>query len=625
MGSVVGPTVVYAASPGEANVVGVESNGLGILITDAGAPITPGPGCSSVSEHSISCPINPGELVSVDLGDLDDSFGPCSGGPCPTPINAYQISGGEGSDVIALPANSSSSNLEGGSGNDQLTGGDDGDIITGGAGDDLLDSGGGRPVRSDSLNGDQGDDILRFRTGTGYVSGGEGVDLVDYSFATNPHTIQLGGFSGNTLSGRFHWVFDDVENAIGGRGGDLIIGSGFANTLEGGPGGDVIEGGGGDDEILTNDGEPDQVACGSGSDLVVGDETDLIAEDCESVQIHPVDQLPIGTHDAFSGEVVGPDCFAAGWAVDPDDLATRIAVRISADGSLIGETTADLFRQDLIDAGASPDGLAGFSFDLRGHISIGEAHTILVEGQDAQTAAWQPLDETPKVINCADSPPEGTHDGVDGTQPPWTCVANGWAVDPDDRTARLTVQILVDGQEVTSTVADLFRQDLIDAAVSLDGLAGFTVNLWGLMSHGTRHEIRVQAQDNETGEWSDVDSTPMILSCSVPSPSSGIGFTGLWTATDLDGSPLTMHIGPGDTPQVTYYDSYSTVCDNNASPTWVGAGKGEFFEIWLFVSFNRPGCDPLVLQLYWDKGSDTLWEDEDGDGVGITWSRKADV
>jgi hypothetical protein len=336
---------------------------------------------------------------------------------------------------------------------------------------------------------------------------------------------------------------------------------------------------------------------------------------------HVNNQLPIGTHDVFEGDVAGPECFAAGWAVDPDDLSARLTVRVLGDGAGLGEATADMFRQDLIDAGVSPDGLAGFSFDLRGHLSVGESHTILIEAQDAQTSAWQPLDATPKVITCANSSPEGTHDGVDGIQPPWTCVANGWAVDPNDRTARLTVRVLVDDQEVTSTAADLFRQDLVEAGVSPDGLAGFNVSLWGLMSHALQHEIRVQAQDNETGEWFDLDATPMTLSCSVPPPSSGTGFNGLWTATDLDGSALTMRIGPGDTPQVTYIDSSSENCDSSSSATWVGAGKGEYFEIWLFVTFHKPGCDPLELQFYWDEGSDTLWEDEDGDGVGVTWYR----
>jgi len=106
------------------------------------------------------------------------------------------------------------------------------------------------------------------------------------------------------------------------------------------------------------------------------------------------------------------------------------------------------------------------------------------------------------------------------------------------------------------------------------------------------------------------------------------GFTGFWTATDLDGSSMTMHIGPGVTPRVKLRDSYSNCAsaDSPAAP-WVGFGTGEYFEIWLFVNFEKTRCgacgngDPVTLQFYWDAGSDTLWEDEDGDGVGVTWYR----
>jgi hypothetical protein len=32
-------------------------------------------------------------------------------------------------------------------------------------------------------------------------------------------------------------------------------------------------------------------------------------------------------------------------------------------------------------------------------------------------------------------------------------------------------------------------------------------------------------------------------------------------------------------------------------------------------------ADSLVMQFYWDAGSDTLWQDEDGDGYGYIWYR----
>jgi len=122
------------------------------------------------------------------------------------------------------------------------------------------------------------------------------------------------------------------------------------------------------------------------------------------------------------------------------------------------------------------------------------------------------------------------------------------------------------------------------------------------------------------------------------------GYTGNWTATDCaswwedahldcrqwgDGSSLTLHIGVGEVPRAVFQDSYATFCANNGSPStrWVAAGSGEYEDIFLWLTFATSGCGTFGnggyggVQLYHDPGSDTMWEDEDGDGWGITWYR----
>jgi hypothetical protein len=108
----------------------------------------------------------------------------------------------------------------------------------------------------------------------------------------------------------------------------------------------------------------------------------------------------------------------------------------------------------------------------------------------------------------------------------------------------------------------------------------------------------------------------------------GSPFTGRWTATGLDGSNLTMHVGQGDAPRVQFRDSYTDCAGDGTSSRWTGLGTGEYFEVWLFVNFDAVRCgtsasdDRVELQFFWDPANDTLWEDEDGDGVGITWFRE---
>ncbi len=109
--------------------------------------------------------------------------------------------------------------------------------------------------------------------------------------------------------------------------------------------------------------------------------------------------------------------------------------------------------------------------------------------------------------------PEGHHDNFGGTQNQFFCRAEGWAADPNDRSIDLNVRILSDGAEVARRVADTFRQDLADAGVCTDGTCSFSVNLWGLISPDVDHLITVQAQDAQTGEWSNLYDTPKTLNC----------------------------------------------------------------------------------------------------------------
>jgi hypothetical protein len=121
------------------------------------------------------------------------------------------------------------------------------------------------------------------------------------------------------------------------------------------------------------------------------------------------------------------------------------------------------------------------------------------------------------------------------------------------------------------------------------------------------------------------------------------GFTGRWQSIDCasyegappdcsiwgDGSLQTMTIGPGATPAATYQDAFASVCADNGSPStrWVAAGSGEYEDIFLWLTFHKSGCGAFGMggyggvQLYHDPGSDTIWEDEDGDGYGWIWYR----
>lgn len=122
------------------------------------------------------------------------------------------------------------------------------------------------------------------------------------------------------------------------------------------------------------------------------------------------------------------------------------------------------------------------------------------------------------------------------------------------------------------------------------------------------------------------------------------GYSGSWETIDCaqwwedghvdcgvygDGSRQTLNIGRGDTPRISFADDYATSCVNagSRSARWVGSGYGYYDGGFLWVVLTRTGCgtyqqgSTVEAQLYYDQGSDTIWEDEDGDGWGWVYRR----
>ena len=229
-------------------------------------------------------------------------------------------------------------------------------------------------------------------------------------------------------------------------------------------------------------------------------------------------------------------------------------------------------------------------------------------------------------VEVANATPIGFHDGNEGTVPTYDCAAFGWAVDPDDRGARLLVRILVDGVETTSGVADALREDLIASGDSPDGLAGFSFDLRDLVAPVVVHEITAQARDDETGEWSDLEATPRTMRC-FDDPSDN-PFVGAWTSTDIDGSTerITVSSGPAAL-RVSYADDFASVCAEGGATVTVFHADGHARRLGpdvLEVNLDDGRCGAHVVPIDWPiyfdylVGTDQLLTD----GTRI-WSRHA--
>lgn len=284
------PMLVYEAGRGEANRVRIEARDGMVRIRDLGAAIRPGIGCSRVGRHRVSCAMpDQNEGIYVATGDRADRV---SSGP------AHFVDGGSGDDVLV-----------GGAGDDQLFGGRGRDVLRAGAGADILyDAAPPRMFRA----GDPSpfdvhpipDSVPLVSPGAGRDSfdGGAGHDLVSYAARSANITVDLatrapiGGQRGEHDSVR------RVEHATGGTGDDRLMGDrglnefragpgddriagrGGNDYLEGGPGRNVMSGGAGNDQMNGNEGEPERIACGSGTDQVYQINTvDFVGDDCEQI------------------------------------------------------------------------------------------------------------------------------------------------------------------------------------------------------------------------------------------------------------------------------------------------------------------------------------------------------
>jgi Tol biopolymer transport system component len=111
--------------------------------------------------------------------------------------------------------------------------------------------------------------------------------------------------------------------------------------------------------------------------------------------------LPEGYHDYDSGDVPNWNCGVGGWATDPDDRLTDVAIEVGIDGtSLPYWLYASDYREDLYNAGVCEDGNCSFSMSLWDVMSSYETHSIVTYAQDLQSGEWVQLSNSPKDLTC---------------------------------------------------------------------------------------------------------------------------------------------------------------------------------------------------------------------------------
>jgi Ca2+-binding RTX toxin-like protein len=329
-------TLVYEAGAGEANHVTVElsSDLTTWTVTDTGAPLTAGAGCTAEAEHvSCAAPADGESLnhrVDMRLGDMDDhasGWNACSARQDGVPAYARC--------AVAI---------HGGQGNDTLVGHRDGDVYSslwGDAGADHLSAEG-----STVLSGGEGTDTLLSGYGDNTLDGGPGsdeivgrgpYDLVTYADRVNRVIVSLDGQPNDGETGEGDRVVD-VENVRTGSGPDVILGDARANHIVAGAGNDLVYaregndtvygdaantacawnagGAGGADRLYGGPGHDGLLGCG-GNDVLAGlDGSDSLTGSGGADRLYGGN----GSEDGDGGLVGGPGNDRIGGGPGRDDL-----------------------------------------------------------------------------------------------------------------------------------------------------------------------------------------------------------------------------------------------------------------------------------------------------------------
>lgn len=339
-----GRTLTYRAAPGEANnlTVVMSQDRPAWTITDIGAPLNAGTGCSSGGQHTAFCALPEplgGATVAINLGDKGDRAAlenACSfldgdgeyGGLC-----TERVRGGDGNDTLLGTSDRDDANtMHGGPGNDRLSG----------RGDLSGESG------ADALDGDC----------DGRLTGGKGADTVRadgayhrvvYANRVKPVYVTLDGRRNDGAPHERDLVL--VPNVIGGSGADVLVGDGRENRLAGGPGNDVVRSGGGRDTIYGDAEYRSRTGSGrSGADRLFGGSARDMVDGC-------------GAGDVLHG---GPG---------PDDLvgssgADRLSAGLGDDRAFGGPGA------DRITGGHGSDELRGMSGNDVFHARDGRADDV---------------------------------------------------------------------------------------------------------------------------------------------------------------------------------------------------------------------------------------------------------
>jgi hypothetical protein len=205
-------------------------------------------------------------------------------------------------------------------------------------------------------------------------------------------------------------------------------------------------------------------------------------------------------------EEASPEKGISGYAWDPDDPKTAIAVRVKIDGEQIGEIKASVKNELLLKRKIAPNDVCAFKLDWPALLDDGREHTVQTLAVDLATGTEVELPGSPRVIEdrggVANKAPIGAFDIAN------KAVLAGWAWDEDAPTAGVQVEIWIDDSLFTTVSASSKRDGLAWSKVTPDPNHGWTLTTPGILLDDKTHTIRTYALNTPAGVKIELQGSP---------------------------------------------------------------------------------------------------------------------
>src|SRR5579863_264331 len=256
----------------------------------------------------------------------------------------------------------------------------------------------------------------------------------------------------------------------------------------------------------------------------------------------------------------------AGWAADGSQLNSPIDVDVDDGSTLIATVLANVFRQDLLNAGLG-NGVHGYVIPTPAALKTGTTHTVTIKAGGTATVVGGA-----RTLSCPAPSFIGYLDSADCTQ------LVGWAWDGTQPNSPISVDVYDGTSFIASVLANTFRQDLKNAGFG-NGSHGFVYTSPAFYTGGS-HTITIRYG----GTVTPLGETPRAMTCPNETVLSRFfpggmqsGGASFYFSYDHLGSVREVTDVSGNVVSRYDYDPYGRLTINQGSPPRFGFG-GSYYH-----------------------------------------------